>query len=71
LPPNSLAFTCCQVPVCYRLAKAASITIESRATGTQTIPGQTLPRSQSREIFARSGEIIRLVVEIPQASLCD
>jgi hypothetical protein len=70
LPANSLAFTCCQVPVCYELASAFSITIETRDGGTRTIVGQRLGVADSRSIFSRNGEISCLRVKIPAATLC-
>jgi len=69
LPAESLAFTYCQVPVCYRLADTASITIENCFGGTRMVPGQKLSPADSKEIFSRSGEIARLTVGIPHGSL--
>ena len=71
LPAESLAFTCCQMPVCYRLADTASITIENCFGGARTIAGPTLSRADSQEIFSRNGEIARLIVGIPRSSLGD
>ena len=70
LPAASLAFTCCQVPVCYELADAFSITIETRSGATRTVPGQRVSVTDSRAIFSRSGEIARLRVHIPANTLC-
>jgi len=66
LPPESLAFTVCQTPVCYRLADAFAVTIEQVHNGSVTLPGNVLPRKESRSIFARTGEIARIVVTIPR-----
>ena len=70
LPACSLAFTCCQVPVCYELADAFFITIETRSGATRTVPGQRVSVADSRAIFSRSGEIARLRVHIPANTLC-
>ena len=71
LPAESLVFTSCQIPVCYRLADTASITIENCFGGTRTVAGRALSRADSQEIFSRSGEIARLIVGITRSSLCD
>jgi len=71
LPAGSLAFTCCQVPVCYQIAAAPSVTIERRAGGSETIAGCRLAPEASREIFSRSGRIAWLTVGIPREWLCD
>ena len=71
LPAESLAFTYCQVPICYRLADAPTITIERRHGDKKTIAGQTLSPADSKEVFSRNGEITRLMVEVPRSGLCD
>lgn len=71
LPAESLAFTYCQIPICYQLADSASITIENCFGGTRTVDSETLSRADSQEIYSRSGEIARLTVGIPRRSLCD
>jgi hypothetical protein len=65
LPGVSLAFTYCQVPVCYAGGLSAGITF-TRVTGeTEILSGSRLPEAESRAIFARTGEISRILVEIP------
>ncbi len=69
LPVNSLAFTCCQVPVCYRLSDATSIVIES-GDGTQdVVRTAVLTPDDSASIFSRDGRIIRLTVSVRTADL--
>jgi hypothetical protein len=68
IPAGSLAFTYAQVPICYRLAEAASITIE-RADGSETIAGTTLSAADSAAILARSGSVKRLLVDVPRSQL--
>ena len=68
LPAESLGFTYCQVPVCYRLAETASISLE-RAQGVTRIEGNRLPAAESAEIFSREGSIAKIVVEIPKKNL--
>jgi hypothetical protein len=70
LPAQSHAFTCCQVPVCYEVADAFAITVEMPDGGTRSMPGARLGMIDSRAIFSRSGEIVRLRVQIPAGVLC-
>jgi hypothetical protein len=70
LPVNSLAFTCCQVLVCYELADTFSITVGTRDGQSRRLAGQRLGAADSRAIFARRGEIVRLRVGIPAKILC-
>jgi hypothetical protein len=68
LPAESLGFTYCQVPICYRLADAASITVE-RGQGITHVEGNTLSPTDSAEIFARTGAISRLTVQVSRKNL--
>ena len=69
LPAHSLAFTCCQVPVSYVMAEHFAITIEISGGKTRTVDSQRLSEADSRAIFSRTGEIIRLTVSIPASAL--
>ncbi len=69
LSADTLAFTLCQVPVCYVLANEASIQIEWLNSETETICGSVLSPLASNELFLRSNAIRRLVVSISQAQL--
>ena len=62
LKPGEMAFTCCQVPIVYRLAKEASVTVV-RANGGR-ISGQEprLDSATSRSIAERNGQITRIEV---------
>ena len=71
LQAGSLAFTYCQIPVGYQLADAPSITIERRGNDTKTMPGNALGRADSEAVFARTGEISKLIVKILRDDLCD
>jgi hypothetical protein len=71
LPAGSLAFTYCQVPVCYHLADAAEITVQRRTGRATVIKGNSLSRGDSAAIFARNGEITRLLVTLAKGDLCD
>jgi hypothetical protein len=67
LAPDTLAFTFCQVPVCYELSDHASITVERRDGGSETIAGACLTADVSAHIFRRDDSIQRLLVKLPQS----
>ena len=69
LPAGSLAFTCCQTPVCYRFADKATITIERPGKEVATIEGNALSRADSSAIFARDNTISRIIVALPREML--
>jgi hypothetical protein len=62
LKPGELAFTCCQVPIVYRLAKKNSLNVISANGTTRQYEAPSLDSAASREIFARTGKIIRIEV---------
>lgn len=66
MPAGSLAFTCCQVPVCFHLDEAGSIRVEWADGRNQHVTGNVLPAEISREIFSRSGLVCGLTVNIPR-----
>jgi len=65
LPAGSLAFTFCQVPVVYRRASALSVVAVladgSRVEGV----GGALDGDVSEKVFRRTGEVVRIEVELP------
>ncbi len=71
LPAESLAFTYCQIPVCYQLAETASIAVEDGFGATRMVPGQKLSDADSQAVFSRAGKITRLTVGIQRTSLSD
>ncbi len=62
LPRGTLAFTCCQVPVVYRLARmeSLSVVLVNGAKQAATLP--RLDATISREIFERTGKVSRIDV---------
>ncbi len=64
LTAGSLAFTYCQVPVCYQLAKEPQISIHFHGGQVKTVAGLNLGQQISNQIFQRSGEIEKLVVNL-------
>jgi hypothetical protein len=69
LPPRSLAFTFCQVPIVYRLGDEAAITVQRAHGGSTTITGATLPAELSRELFNRTERITSITVTLKETSL--
>jgi hypothetical protein len=69
LPAGSMAFTCCQVPVCYRLGDAPAIELERRDGELEAVAGHELGVEASAAIFRRSGIYRRVSVTIPPGNL--
>jgi len=64
LPAGSLAFTYCQVPVCYRLGDHASIRLERLDGSVETVDGAELGREASAALVARRGTYRRVTVTV-------
>ncbi len=70
LEPGSLAFTFCQVPVVYRrVGPGEPLTATAvLADGTRVpCPGGALDEGTSARVFRRTGEVVRLEVDVPTA----
>ncbi|ADG73490.1 conserved hypothetical protein [Cellulomonas flavigena DSM 20109] len=69
LPAGSLAFTFCQVPVVYRRVDApgaALAVVAHRADGTRVEGvGGVLDAATSRCVFRRTGDVVRIDVQVP------
>lgn len=66
VPGNSLFFTCCAVPVLYRIAEKPGLTVQ-KTDGTVTdYPATRLTEEDSRELFRRSGLISGITVFITE-----
>jgi hypothetical protein len=64
LPPNSLAFTYCGVPVVYTLGAHPAIEIEYADGTLEVVPGAELDRARAAALFDRSGTYRRLRVTV-------
>ncbi len=62
LKPGELAFTYCQAPVVYRLAKESSLTVVLANGAKQHAGKPRLDSTTSREIFERTGKVARIEV---------
>jgi len=71
LPPDSLAFTYCQVPVCYTLADAPVITVEWADGRKEFVRSDSLNAEISSSIFSRRDEVARLIVQVPRQAMRD
>jgi hypothetical protein len=69
LPADSLTFTYCQVPVCYRLGDQPSIRLERADGGIEIVDGTVLGREASADIAGRRGTYRRVTVTITGAAL--
>ena len=69
LPADSLAFTYCQVPVCYQLGDRPSIRMERADGGIEVVDGVELGRGASADIAGRRDTYKRVTVTIPPAVL--
>jgi hypothetical protein len=69
LPAGSLAFTCCQVPVCYRLGDAPVIELERSDGALESVAGSELGTEASAAIFGRRGTYRRVTVTVPTGDL--
>jgi hypothetical protein len=69
LAADSLAFTCCQVPVCYRLGDRPAIELERSDGGIEVVEGPELSQEASWDIAARRGTYRRLTVTVARAAL--
>jgi hypothetical protein len=65
LPPRALGFTFCGVPVVYRLSSGtARLRWQDAAGTTCEVAGSTLDPKVSAEVFARTGRIARVEVDL-------
>jgi hypothetical protein len=73
LPASALVFSWCQVPVIYRLVGSGdvSVTTTYRDGRSESHASSSLPQTESAALYRRSGEIRRIVVNLPEGSLFD
>jgi hypothetical protein len=65
LPPGSIAYSICQVPIILQSSTEARISVHFSEGSTQRIDGLRLDSINSRHIFQRDGTIHHLVVSVP------
>ncbi|MDF1513104.1 MAG: hypothetical protein P1S60_04775, partial [Anaerolineae bacterium] len=64
LPPGSLAFTFCQVPIIYHKADSENVTITYENGPSRSTPNNRLDLETSQHIFHRDGHIRVISVDI-------
>ncbi len=69
LEKNSLGFTYCQVPVVYKIADQESIEVHYQNSSFDNFNGLVLNKDISKKIFARTGEINNITVEVKRGNL--
>jgi hypothetical protein len=69
LPPDSIGFTYCGVPVAYVLADRPAIVVDRVAGPKELVSGNELSASTSESIFDREGRVVRLTVRVPRDEL--
>jgi len=69
LPAGTLAFTYCQVPICYRLGDVPSIELERHDGEVETVAGVELGIEASAAIFGRRATYRRVTVTVPADDL--
>lgn len=66
---GSLCFTCCQVPVVYRLSTENRLILIHKNGTSTTYDDLTIAEDYSRNIFERTGEILQIYVQIKSSIL--
>jgi hypothetical protein len=69
LTPNSIGFTCCQVPVKYSIREEESLKLEFEDGTTLKIKGRELDEDNSREVFHRTGKVKSISVSLLPSQL--
>jgi hypothetical protein len=67
LPPGSIGYTICQVPVILQASEKPGIEIHAADGGSRHIDGYVLDAATSRQIFRRDGSVHHLVVSVMPA----
>ena len=67
LARGELGFTFCQTPVVYRLAAEPGLTVRLVGGETRVTRGCHLDPNTSREVLSRSGAVVAIEVEVPEA----
>jgi hypothetical protein len=66
---GSLGYTYCQVPIVYQISEKDSLEIYSKDGSSKTIDGLTIDTSTSTQIFMRTGEVTKIIVNINSSYL--
>lgn len=69
LPTESLAFTYCQVPIVYQKYVHDRIVITTADGVATELDGLVLDKAHSKDVFMRSGNVMKIIVQITEAHL--
>ena len=69
LPENALGFTCCQVPVIYRISDKSGLDVEFSDGSSKSFKTSELDENLSGEVFERSGRVKQITVSIQEKDL--
>jgi len=69
LPENALAFTCCQVPVIYRISDKNGLDVELSDGSSKSFETPELDENLASEVFERSGRVKKITVSIQEKEL--
>ncbi len=70
LPPASLGFTFCQVPVVYRLTDGpAEVTVTMIDGTSSTFAGSALDEETSRAVFEREQRVAKIEISLPRSTI--
>ncbi|PWN06222.1 hypothetical protein [Rhodohalobacter mucosus] len=69
LLPGSLGFTCCQVPVIYRISEKEGIEVQFADGQRKRFDSLNMDEETSRMIFGRTGDVQAIHVELHQSRL--
>jgi hypothetical protein len=66
LASGSLAFTCCQTPIVYRLGETPGVQVHFTDSKVKEIPGACLDIETSQHIFKRDAVVDKVIVSLEQ-----
>jgi hypothetical protein len=69
LEKGALCFTYCQVPIVYQLAAENGLEIVHKNNTSTTSKNLNIDAHTSREIFQRTGEVVRINVQVKETTL--
>ncbi len=69
LEKDSLCFTCCQVPIVYKISTSNKVELINKNNTLTTFENLNIDIQNSNEIFGRTGEVVQITVHIEESKL--
>ncbi|MBL7784366.1 MAG: hypothetical protein JNM36_00485 [Chitinophagales bacterium] len=69
LPPNSLCFTICQIPIIYKISPTEKVEVGLSNSKTIAFNTLSIDLATSQHLFNRSGAIVQITVSVSETSL--